>query len=152
MTGCAYYAGRGSYWGPWAIAAGMVLWPAMMFAVTRWARRNEQALFFFRPLMAGWVVGAFGLAAFVLLRSIVSTARDQQAPYCNAYAHVWLTYSWLLLPLPLLCVGGLAYLWRTVVPRVQAPRKALRIPSRLRFWRRGRRVWSDRGDRPSPGG
>jgi hypothetical protein len=109
----------------------MVLWPVMMFAVTRWARRNEQALFFFRPLVAGWVVGAFGLAAFVLLRSIVSTARDQQAPYCNAYAHLWLTYSWLLLPLPLLSVAGLAYLWRAVGPRGTRPATRLRVG-----WRR----------------
>jgi H+/Cl- antiporter ClcA len=121
MPGCEYYAGRGSYWGPWVIAAAMTLWPAMMFALTWWARRNGQVIFFFRLLITGWAIGVFGLVAFFLLRSIVSTARDQQAPYCSSYAHLWLTYSWLLLLPPLICVGGLGCLWHEVT-RWVAPR------------------------------
>ena len=74
-----------------------------------------------RIWLLGWIIGAYGLGAFYLLRSIVSTAKAQQAPYCDSYAHLWLTFSWLLLPLPLICIGGIGYmyyeLFRGVVPR-----------------------------------
>ena len=124
--GCAYYAGRGSYWGPWVLAAAIVGWTAMMLALTWWARRRNliDSASLATSLILGWVVGVFGLLGFLLLRSIVNTSAVSQAPYCNGYAHVWLTFSWVLLPLPVLCVGGLAY----VVYAMSRP------PGRAELW------------------
>jgi hypothetical protein len=103
------------------LAAAMVVWTAAMILLTWAARRRETAGYNWTPLLAGWTIGAFGLGAFYLLRLIVSSARAQQAPYCDSYAHLWLTFSWLLLPLPLICIGGIGYmyyeLFRGVVPR-----------------------------------
>ena len=111
VHGCLYYAGRGSYWGPWALAAAMLAWTAAMAGLTWWARRRGGVGASFTPLLLGWIIGAYGLGAFYLLRSIVSTAKAQQAPYCDSYAHLWLTFSWLLLPLPLICIGGMGYVF-----------------------------------------
>jgi hypothetical protein len=126
--GCADYAGRGSYWGPWVLAAVIVGWTAMMLALTWWARRRNlvghdgMAL----RLTLGWMVGVSGILGFLLLRSIVNTSAVSQAPYCNSYAHMWLTFSWLLLPLPAGCLGGIVYVRYAVARPSRAGRDGRR--------------------------
>jgi hypothetical protein len=110
------------------LAAAIVGWTAMMLAMTWWARRRNLVRDppMVLRLATGWTVGVFGILGFLLLRSIVDTSVVSQAPYCDAYAHMWLTFSWLLLPLPVLCLGGIVYVCYAMgrPPRQRRDRRA----------------------------
>jgi len=100
MESCMLEAGRGDYWGSWAIVAATLVLPVVL-GLCEWQSVRRSGYFLYEGLVArlrvnGWLLGGMGgIVGLVINRDTLARLQANYPTVCGTYDHLLGVCSWV---------------------------------------------------------